>query len=158
MSQFVEIKFDCLPLRTIGRLDIPIDASPKYRQRCEKIKRAMETHGSHNTYFLYNARCVYHLTNAAEIGLLDFRFEGTALTDTTDSRTESCDLEVRLERETCDWLTQPIVEWFAESVQHAVRAEFDLFIKAGDLAAAHQRMAAVQAKSDEQSGYLGMYL
>lgn len=158
MSQFVEITFDCLPLRTIGRMDIPLDASPKYRQRCEKVKRAIESHGSHNTYFLYNARCTFHLTNTPDLGLLDFRFEGTAITDPTDSRTESCDLDVRLERETCDWLTQPIVAWFTESVQHAVRAEFDRFIQAGDLAAAHKRMEAVQAQSDSQSGYLGMYL
>lgn len=157
-SQFVEISFDCLPLRTIGRLDIPIDASPKYRERCERIKRAMETHGSHNTYFLYNARCVFHLTNQPELGLLDFRFEGTALTDPHDTETKSCDLDVRLERETCDWLTQPVVDWFAESVRHAVRAEFDRYIQAGDLAAAIQRMEKVQAQSDQHSGYLGMYL
>ena len=61
--QFVEIMFDCLPLRSVGRLDIPIDASPKYRQRCERIKDEMERHGSHNSYFLYNASCVFHLTN-----------------------------------------------------------------------------------------------
>jgi hypothetical protein len=30
--RYVEIVFDCLPLRSVGRLDIPIDASPKYRQ------------------------------------------------------------------------------------------------------------------------------
>ena len=55
MDRWVEISFDCLPLRGIGRLDIPMDASPKYQQRCERIKDAMERHGSFNSYFLYNA-------------------------------------------------------------------------------------------------------
>jgi hypothetical protein len=81
MNRYVEIAFDCLPLRSIGRLDVPIDASPKYRERCERVLRAITTHGSHNTYFLYNAACVFHLTNQADLGMLEFRFEGTALTD-----------------------------------------------------------------------------
>ena len=71
MQRYVEISFDCLPLRTMSRLDIPIDASPRYRARCERIKAAIETHGSHNTYYLYNANCVFHLTNTANIGMLD---------------------------------------------------------------------------------------
>ena len=29
MDRWVEISFDCLPLRSVGRLDIPMDASPK---------------------------------------------------------------------------------------------------------------------------------
>ena len=79
MSEYVDIEFDCLPLRSVGRMDIPIDASPAYRARCERIKHALETHGSHNTYFLYNAQCAFHLTNQPEIGMIQFRFEGTAL-------------------------------------------------------------------------------
>jgi len=69
MSQFVDIEFDCLPLRSVGRMDIPIDASPKFRARCERIKHALETHGSHNTYFLYNAHCTFHLTNQSDFGM-----------------------------------------------------------------------------------------
>ncbi len=84
MQRYVEIMFDCLPLRSIGRMDIPIDASPRYRARCERIKSAIETHGSHNTYYLYNAHCIFHLTNAPELGMLDFSFEGTVMTDDTD--------------------------------------------------------------------------
>ena len=41
MPHPVEITFDCLPLRSVGRLDIPIDASPKYRERCLAIKRSI---------------------------------------------------------------------------------------------------------------------
>ncbi|MGD9645343.1 MAG: hypothetical protein AB7U73_06495, partial [Pirellulales bacterium] len=80
MPRYVDIEFDCLPLRSVGRLDIPLDASPAYRARCERIKHAIETHGSHNTYFLYNANCKFHLTNDPALGMLEFRFEGTALT------------------------------------------------------------------------------
>ena len=81
MDRYVDVAFDCLPLRSVTRLDIPIDASPKYRARCERIKRAIETHGSHNTYYLYNAGCTFHLTNDPEAGRLEFQFEGTVLTD-----------------------------------------------------------------------------
>ena len=158
MSQFVEIEFECLPLRTIGRLDIPLDASPKFRQRCERIKQAIEQHGSHNSYFLHDARCVFHLTNKPDLGMIEFRFEGTVLTDSTDSETLSSDLHVELVRETCDWLTEPIVAWFHETVSHAVRVEFDRFISAGDLAKAIERVEKIQAASDQQGGYLGMYL
>ena len=68
MDRWVEISFDCLPLRSVGRLDIPMDASPKYQQRCERIKAAMERHGSYNSYFLYNAKAIFHLTNDPQKG------------------------------------------------------------------------------------------
>lgn len=158
MDRWVEIEFDCLPLRTVGRFDIPIDASPKFRERCERIKQAIEKHGSFNTYFLYNASCKYHLTNREEVGMLEFRFQGTVITDATDLKTERCDLEVELVRETCDWLTAPIVDWFHQSVQHSVRVEFDRYIEAGDLDKAKARLAQLQAQADQSGGYLGMYL
>ncbi len=158
MNRWVEISFDCLPLRTVGRLDIPLDASPKYRERCERIKRDIEKHGSHNTYYLYNAQCIFHLTNRPDQGMIEFRFEGTVLTDATDLHSQRCDLEVELVRETCDWLTAPIVNWFHESVSHAVAAEFDRYIEAGDLQKAKERIARLQAETEKSGGYVGMYL
>lgn len=158
MNRWVEITFDCLPLRSIGRLDVPIDASPKYRQRCERIKSAIEQHGSHNSYYLYNARCTFHLTNDDELGMIQFRFEGTALTDTSDEVCQSCDLDVHLVRETCDWLTEPAVNWFEQTVPHSVSAEFNRYIAAGDLEQARQRIEKIQATSDEAGGFVGMYL
>src|SRR5882724_7264556 len=110
MNRYVEITFDCLPLRSVGRLDIPIDASPKYRERCLAIKQAIEKHGSHNTYYLYNASCVFHLTNRANFGTMEFGFTGTVITDDADMRSKHADLNVELVRETCDWLTAPIVD------------------------------------------------
>jgi hypothetical protein len=158
MSQYVDIEFECLPLRSVGRLDIPIDASPKYRARCERIKHAIETHGSHNTYFLYNGKCTFHLTNQPELGMVQFGFDGTALTDESDRKTLRCDLAITLERETCDWLTAPATAWLTETVSQAVRAEFDLFIAAGDLEQTIKRIEKLQAASDERGGYVGMYL
>jgi hypothetical protein len=139
-------------------MDIPIDASPAYRARCERIKKAIETHGSHNTYFLYNASCAYHLTNNAELGLLEYTFEGTALTDDADQKTVQCHLEVQLKRETCEWLTEPIVNWFKETVPHSVSVEFDRYIAAGDLAQTVQRVARLQAETEGKGGFVGMYL
>jgi hypothetical protein len=158
MNRWVEISFDCLPLRTVGRLDIPIDASPKYRERCERVKQAIDKHGSHNTYYLYNANCIFHLTNHSELGMIEFRLEGTALTDASDLKTLRCDLAVELVRETCDWLTAPVVKWFEESVPHAVAVEFDRYISAGDLQKAKDRIEKVQAEMEQKGGYVGMYL
>jgi len=158
MSRYVDISFDCLPLRSVGRLDIPLDASPKYRERCERIKEAIDRHGMHNSYFLYNARCTFHLTNRDEVGSIEFRFEGAALTDETDTKTKCCDLTAQLVQETCDWLTEPIVEWFRDSVNRAVAVEFDRYIAAGDLKQTVQRIEKLQAESDDQGGYVGMYL
>jgi hypothetical protein len=158
MERWVEITFDCLPLRSVTRLDVPLDASPKFRARCESIKRAMERHGSHNSYYLYNAQCVFHVTNRADIGAIQFAFEGTVLTDAADQKTLSADLEVVLLRETCDWLTEPIIPWFRQTVNYAVLVEFDRYIAAGDLAKTRERLARLQATSDQAGGYVGMYL
>ena len=155
---FVEISFDCLPLRTIGRLDIPLDASPKYTAFCERLKAALERHGSHNSYYLHQAKCIFHLTNKSDIGMLEFRFEGTVLTDPADAHAVATDLQTELVRETCDWLVEPAVAWFRETVDHAVLAEFDRFIEAGDLAQAIARAERLQAETDKTGGYLGMYL
>ncbi len=87
MNRYVEITFDCLPLRSVTRLDVPIDASPKYQALCERIKQAIATHGTHNTYYLYNARCAFHLTNHPEVGSVEFSFEGTVMTDPGDQQT-----------------------------------------------------------------------
>jgi hypothetical protein len=158
MNRWVEITFDCLPLRSVGRMDIPLDASPKFRERCERIKAAIEKHGTFNTYFLYNAACKFHLTNRNDSGMIEFRWEGTAITDQSDLRTDRCDLSVELVRETCDWLTAPVVEWFHQTVIHAVKAEFDRYIEAGDLAKTKERMQKLQAEMEKSGGHVGMYL
>lgn len=158
MTAWVEVEFDCLPLRSVGRLDIPIDASPRYRQRCLDIKAAIKKHGSHNSYYLYNASATYHLTNEPELGMIQFRFEGTVLTDSSDVKTRGTDLTVELVRETCDWLSEPIVRWFTDTVGRSVTVEFDRYIQAGDLEKAQQRLDDLAAQSDQSDGFLGMHL
>ena len=158
MGHWVEITFACLPLRSVTRLDIPLDASPKYRAFCERVKAAIEKHGSFNTYYLYNANCKYHLTNREDRGMLEFRLEGTVITDTADLHTAACDLDVELIREPCDWLTTPIVQWFRETVATSVSVEFDRYIEAGDLDQTKRRIEKLQAASDAAGGFVGMFL
>lgn len=158
MNRWVEITFDCLPLRSIPRLDIPLDASPRYRARLEAVKNAIAQHGSHNSYYLYNAQCTYHLTNSESVGLLQFRFEGTVLTDESDLKTQRADLRIELDREACDWLTEAVQEWFLRSVTQAVVVEFDRYIAAGDLEQAKKRLERLQADTEKSGGFVGMYL
>ena len=158
MSPRVLIQFDCLPMRSIGRLDIPLDASPAFEAKAERIKAALAKHGQHNSFYLHNASCCFQLTNDESVGMLEFRFEGTVLTDSEDRRTERCDLNVELHRETCDWLTEPVVEWFCQTVERAVVIEFDRYIAAGDLQKTIERVDKLKAQSDTQSGFVGMGL
>jgi hypothetical protein len=154
----VAITFDCTPLRSVPRLDIPLDASPAYRRRLERMQRAVCRHGTRNTYYLTDGSCTFRFTNDPAGGWVLFRYEGTLLTDDTDAKTIGSDLEITLDQETCDWLTQPAVEWLRLSVKHAVEAEFDRYIAAGDLSRALERLAREQAQIDASGGYLGMNL
>jgi hypothetical protein len=158
MSDRVQIEFDCLPLRSVGRMDVPIDASPAFAALCERVKKAAQRHGLHNAYYLHNAKCAYCLTNDERVGMLEFVFEGTVLTDPDDRKTLWADLQVDLRRETCDWLTTPIIGWFRETVNRAVIVEFDRFIAAGDLERTVRRLDQIQAQSDAQGGFLGIGL
>ena len=154
----VEITFECTPLRSVPRLDIPLDASPGYRRRLERMQRAVGRHGTRNAYYLTAGVCTFRFTNDPASGWVRFAFEGTTLTDDADARTVGSDLEIALETETCDWLTQPAVEWLRLSVKHAVEAEFDRYIAAGDLSRALDRLAREQAAIDAAGGFLGMNL
>jgi hypothetical protein len=158
MNRWVHIEFDCLPLRSVTRWDAPLDASPAYQALCAQVKQAHERHGSHNSYFLYRAKCRFHLTNRPDTGMLEFTFHGVVLTDDADRRTRASDLTVKLSGETCAWLTEPVVRWFEETVQRAVEVEFDRYIDAGDLHRTRQRIEKLQAECDQQGGFLGMYL
>ncbi len=158
MDRWVEITFSCLPLRAITRHDVPEDASPRYRAFYERLLAAVQRHGTMNSYYLHDARCTYHFLNHPEMGSVEFTFEGTVLTDIDDMHCKTCDLHVELSRETCDWLSQPIVAWLEETVRRSVAVEFDRFIAAGDLHKAKERVEQIQKACDESGGYLGMYL
>ena len=71
----VAIAFDCTPLRGVSRLDIPIDASPVFRARLERLQRAVAVHGTRNTYYLTNAACTFRFTNDPAIGWVRFAVE-----------------------------------------------------------------------------------
>ena len=109
-KRWVEVEFDCLPLRSVTRLDVPLDASPKYEQFVLRVKAAITQHGSHNTYYLHGGKCVFHLTNDPQRGEIAFSFEGTAMTCSKDRQTKSVDLTVELSRETCGWLERTVCQ------------------------------------------------
>src|SRR5262249_27218774 len=134
MDSFVDIAFDCLPLRAVGRIDVPIDASPGFRARLEHLKEAVDKHGTENAYFLYNARCVYRLANSDIDGMLRFSFEGTVLTDRSDLKADRADLRVTLDGDTCGGVPPDVLNWFRQIVDRAVLIEFDRFIAVGHLA------------------------
>ena len=157
-GQWVEFEFDCLPLRSVGRLDVPIDASPVYEAFVQRLKKAVAKHGTHNAYYLHRAVCRFHLTNDPKCGRVEFDVEGTVLTDVNDVKTKGVDLNVTLGQETCAWLNEPSVEFLVESVRHAVATEFDRYIQAGDLTKTKERIEAMQAQIEEGDGFQAMYL
>ena len=157
-GQWVEVAFDCLPLRSVARVDVPLDASPKLAAKMLRIKGAMDKHGTLNSYYLHNASCTYHLTNDSAVGMLQYDFEGVVLTDAGDLGALSCDLQVELTRETCSWLNQAIVDWLAETVRRSVLVEFDRYIRMGDLTKTLQRAQQLERASEESGGFVGMYL
>ena len=154
----VAISFECTPLRSVRQVSIPSEASPAYRSRLERVQQAISQHGTRNTYYLTNGFCTFQFTNDPDLGWVRFAVEGTVLTDEADTKTVGSDLAIRLDKETCDWLTQPAVQWLTLSVKHALEAEFDRYIAAGDLARAEERLARERAASDASGGFLGMNL
>jgi hypothetical protein len=130
----VDIAFDCLPLRSISRLDVPLDASDALRRRAERIKAAIEAFGAERTYYLYNARCVFRFANSEVVGVCRFNFDGFVRTDAGDRRCEHTLLEIRLVSETCGGMAEPVQAWLVERVRQAAAIEFDRFIAAGQLA------------------------
>ena len=157
-NQYVEISFDCLPLRSLPRLDAPPDASEEEEAVALRIRAAVGKHGTHNAFYLHNARCIFHMTNHERVGMIEFSFEGTVLTDADDRHATGTDLRVELFRETCEWLTEPVVAWFKQTVAEAVRVEFDRYIEAGDLGRTVERMQRLADETDSRGGFLGMGL
>ena len=152
---WVEVAFDCLPLRSVGRLDVPLDASNLFRQRAERIKAAIEAHGTERAYYLYNARCVYHFANSEVDGVCRFEFDGVVRTDAGDRKCDETLLEVRLVSETCGGPPPAVEAWLADRVRQAVPIEFDRFIAAGQLAARRDQLGEGGDLSDV-AGIAGM--
>ena len=157
-GRWVEIAFDCLPLRSVARVDVPIDASPKLAQKMLRVKAAIDKHGTLNAYYLHNATCTYRLTNDPLVGMIQFVFEGVMLTVAADLRAQRSDLSVGLKRETCSWLNQAIVDWLAETVRQSVMVEFNRYISDGDLSKTIERVQQLESASERSGGFVGMYL
>jgi len=134
MQPNVDIAFDCLPLRLVGRVDVPLDASPAFRARSERLQHAIKVHGMENAYFLYNTRCVFRLANSEVENMVRFSFDGTVLTDHSDCKAVRADLAIELSAETCGTVPPDVLAWFRGVVERAVLIEFDHFIAAGSLA------------------------
>lgn len=156
MSRHVDIAFECLPLRSVTRLDVPLDASARYRALRENIKAAIERHGTERAYFLADAHATFHLVNSQVHGMLRFEAEGTVLTDASDRKVRQTDLAVRLAASTCDWLTAAAEQWFHETVRRALAAEFEEYALSGRLADRMDRIA--QGRQAAVQGDLGMFL
>ena len=107
MDPVVDIEFDCLPLLLVGRSDVPLDASPAFRARCEHLKRSVDAYAGGNAYFIYNTRCIFRLANSEIANMLRFTFDGTVLTDLSDCKAERADLVVELAAETCGGCRRP---------------------------------------------------
>jgi hypothetical protein len=156
MSTPVAVSFECTPLRSIARWGVSPDVTPDQQEALARLRKAAQRHGLHNSYYLSSGHCEFHLTNDPQVGLLAFRFEGTVLTDPHDRRTRALDLHVELAAEVCEWLTASAVRWFRETVVQAVRVEFDRYIDSGDLEAARQRLARIEAEMADGGGFAGM--
>lgn len=138
----VEIAFDCLPLRSVGRVDAPLDASEAFRRRAERIKSALAEYGAERTYFLYNGHCVFRFANSEIDGACRFEFEGVVRTDAGDRLCQKTLVEAHLVSDTCGGAPANVEAWLAERVQQAVGIEFDRFIAAGQLAARAEQLGA----------------
>jgi hypothetical protein len=129
-SPAIDIAFDCLPLRSVSRFDVPLDASDVLRHRVQQMKAAMEALGVERSYFLYNTRCVFRFANSEVEGICRFEFEGAVQTDAGDRKCDRTMLEVRLISQTCGGLPAEVEPWLADRVRQAVAIEFDRFIAA----------------------------
>jgi hypothetical protein len=155
MQSVVDIAFDCLPLRSVARVDVPIDASPAFRARCQRLKQAIEAHGGENAYFLFNTRCTYRLANSDIDNMLRFSFDGTLLTDRSDGKSDRADLNVILVAETCGGVPAAALDWLRGVIERAVLIEFDRFIDAGRLAERVHQLGTVDSIADV-AGFAGM--
>ena len=133
MNPPVHIAFDCIPLRSVGRLDIPLDASAAHRAHCQRLQDAIHEHGTENAYYLHQAMAVFRLANSAVDGMLRFEFQGTVLTDASDRKAVSAELDIRLAGNTALDMDAAALAWWQQIVRRAVVIEFDRFVAAGKL-------------------------
>jgi hypothetical protein len=157
MQRNVEISFDCLPLRSVARLDVPLDASPALRLRHQRLQQAIQRHGASNAYFLYNTRCVFRLANSQVENMLRFSFDGVVLTDRSDRRADRAELTIELQAATCPPPSAEVLSWLRLVVERAVLIEFDHFIDAGSLDQRVSELDQVESLADIRD-FAGLHL
>jgi len=157
MQPNVEISFDCLPLRSVARLDVPLDASPALRQRYQRLQQAIDHHGTRNAYFLYNTRCVFRLANSQVENMLRFSFDGVVLTDRSDRRANRAELTIELQAATCPPPPPEVLAWWRLVVERAVLIEFDHFIAAGSRDRRVSELSQVESLADLHD-FAGLHL
>jgi hypothetical protein len=145
MQPVVDIAFDCLPLRSLPRVDIPLDASPAFRARCERLRKSLDGHDGENAYYLYNTRCTYRLANSDIDNMLRFSFDGTLVTDRSDCKADRAELDIVLTAETCGGVPPAAMDWLRGIVRRAVLIEFDRFIADGQLASRKRELGSVDS-------------
>ena len=155
MQPVVDIAFDCLPLRSIARVDIPLDASSAFRARSERLRQVFNAYADENAYFLYNTRCTYRLANSDIDNMLRFSFDGTVLTDRSDLKADRADLNIVLTAETCGGVPPAALHWLRGIIQRAVLIEFDRFIEDGQLAERVRQLGSIDSITDV-AGFAGM--
>ncbi len=155
MPDAVTIVFECLPFRLVGHSGMPLDASDEQQALWRRFRAAMAKHGTANTYFLYNADCVFRLSNGQD-GYLRFVFEATVKTDEKDATPIDVDLVCRLAESDYDRLAFDVQDFFREAVRRAVLAEFQLFIDAGNLKRALAQREHILREWDRTRGFIGM--
>ena len=96
MKSCVEIAFDCLPLRSVGRFDPPLDAADDVVEFYDRLRRAAAKHGAAERLLPPPGVLRLSFDQRPEVGMVEFAFEGVVLTDADDLKTRQCDLEVRL--------------------------------------------------------------
>jgi len=80
--------------------------------------------------------------------MLRFSFDGTIITDLSDGKADSVDLEIELVAETCGQLPSEVLAWFRRVVERAAMIEFERFISAGRLAETIYRIGNVDSIQD----------
>lgn len=145
-----------MPLRTICRWDIPLDASPRFRARCERIKRARDKYGAHRTYFLDHGNCRLRLSNHPNEGAIDFIFFGPVVTDDADRRTIAADLSIDVRSESLVWINDGVLTWLKDTVSRAVMLEFDRYIACGNAHHLQRRCLLPDLEWEYYGGFVGM--
>ena len=145
MEPNVDIAFDCLPLRSVGRVDVPLDASPAFRARVRAVAAAIDVarHRKRLLSLQHALRVPPGQFGRREHGALLVRRH--VLTDRSDCKADRADLAIELTAETCGTMPPDVLAWFRGVVERAVLIEFDHFIAAGSLAARVSDLGKVES-------------